>query len=100
MSVIKDSFGFRVLVPKLLSEDKLWVGFQPRPAAQKESRSTVLDLSCNVYKLPTAHSSFGGRLIFLLCAHPVAFHEGASRGPGNHIDVSSASVSWSARVFR
>lgn len=38
VSVIKDSFGFRVLVPKLLSEDKLWVGFQSHPAAQKESR--------------------------------------------------------------
>lgn len=27
VSVIKDSFGFRVLVPKLLSKDELWVGF-------------------------------------------------------------------------
>ena len=41
--MMKDSFGSKVLVPKLLSEGKLWIGFWSCPAAQNLSQSTVWD---------------------------------------------------------
>lgn len=45
VSVIKDSFGFRVLVPKLLSEDKPTVGFQsPQLPRKRVHRLLGLEL--------------------------------------------------------
>lgn len=100
-SVIKDSLGFRVFVPKLLSEDKLWVGFSVLPSCP-ERITGVFWVGVIVFVKCLSHTPVLMEDWFSSCVHiPASLHEWVRRDSEKHqTHVSSASVPESVKVLR
>lgn len=101
VSVMKDSFGSKVLVPKLLSEGKLLDWFLVLPSCPEPESIDSLGLDHNTPEVPGHTPGFGEDGFFFLCVYPSLLNnKWAQRASNLHEGTLSCPASGPGREFR